>query len=61
MDIIILILGLEEDHRTSTLDFEAEYIQHDETANLLRNFLLSWYANQHNIITVDLSIEISKI
>lgn len=53
-------IGLEEDHRTSTLDFEAEYIQHDETANLLRNFLLSWYANQHNIITVDLPLRYLK-
>jgi len=53
-------MGLEEDHRTSTLDLEAEYIQQEQTANLLRNFLLSWYANQHNIITVDLPLRYLK-
>ena len=52
--------GLEEDHRTSTLDFEAEYIQQEETAILLRNFLLSWYANQHNIINIDLPLQYIK-
>jgi len=52
--------GLEDDHRTSTLDFEAEYIQHEQTALLLRNFLMAWYANQHNIVSVDLPLKYMK-
>ena len=53
-------MGLEEDHQTSTLDFEAEYVQDEVSAITLRNFLLSWYANQHNIITVDLPLRYLK-
>tara|TARA_Y100001963_G_scaffold21484_1_gene27733 strand:- start:1297 stop:4113 length:2817 start_codon:yes stop_codon:yes gene_type:complete len=52
--------GLEDDHRTSTLDFEAEYVQHEQTALLLRNFLMAWYANQHNIVSVDLPLKYMK-
>tara|TARA_R100000655_G_scaffold63320_1_gene101784 strand:+ start:978 stop:3758 length:2781 start_codon:yes stop_codon:yes gene_type:complete len=52
--------GLQNDHIKSTLDFEAEYIQHEQTALLLRNFLIAWYANQHNIVSVDLPLKYMK-
>lgn len=48
--------GLDEDHNKSILEVKSDYIQNDETALRLRNWLISWHCNQHNIIEMVLPL-----
>ena len=43
-------------HEECKLDFETEYIRDHDTARKLQKRLVSWYANQHLIIKLDLPI-----
>ena len=52
--------GLEEDSRTSALDFKAENIYEYGTAVRFRNWLMAWYCNQHNIIDLEMPLKYLK-
>lgn len=45
----------------STLVLESDYIREYYTAEQLRNWLLSWHMNQHNIITLTLPLKYLKL
>ena len=52
--------GLSEDDRTSTLDFTSEYIQDETSALTFQKYLMAWYANQHNIIDLEMPLKYLK-
>ena len=43
-------------YEETKLEVESEYIRDDNTARLLQKSLVSWYANQHLIIKIDLPV-----
>ena len=52
---------LPDDNSDSTLNFESDYIRNPNTANRLRDWLLSWNMNQHNLIDVTLPLKYLKL
>ena len=53
--------NLPSDNSDSTLVLESDYIREYYTAEQLRNWLLSWYMNQHNLITLTLPLKYLKL
>ena len=53
--------GLPDDHSKSTLEIKSDYIQDEGTALRLRNWLISWYCNQHNIIELVLPLKMMTL
>tara|TARA_R100000655_G_scaffold110042_1_gene167159 strand:+ start:1636 stop:4872 length:3237 start_codon:yes stop_codon:yes gene_type:complete len=48
--------GIDENDKDSVLEFESKYIRDEYTAEQLRNFLLCFNMNQHNIIKATLPL-----
>ena len=53
--------NLPSDDSDSTLVLESDYIREYYTADQLRNWLLSWHMNQHNLITLTLPLKYLKL
>lgn len=53
--------NLNENDEDSTLIFKSSYIRDELTANNLRDWLLSWYMNQHNYIHLDLNLSYADL
>ena len=53
--------NLPNDDSDSTLVLESDYIREYYTAEQLRNWLLSWHMNQHNLITLTLPLKYLKL
>ena len=49
--------GLDPNDEDSTLEFESAYIRDENSALVLRDFLLNWYKHQHNILELDLPLK----
>ena len=54
LDQLMHMYGVESVY-DAFLDVESRYIRDEHTAKELRNYLLEWFKNQHNVITCSLS------